>query len=132
MRRGHPLATAGEGLALDAYCDALHARVDFAGRPHGFVDEALQRLGRRRRVMLTVESFATAVEVVAAGELLTVLPLTFLQASGRAGELVFRELPFAMPPIDVSLLWHRRFDHDAGHRWLRELLRESARGVAVR
>jgi DNA-binding transcriptional LysR family regulator len=130
MRRGHPLADAATPLTLDRYGDALHARVDFAGRPHGFVDEALRRLHRQRRVVLTVESFATALEVAAGSDLVTVLPLTFVQSSPRAPALVHRDLPFDLPAIEVSMLWHRRHDHDAGQRWLRELLREAAR-VAI-
>ena len=58
MRRGHPLAARPE-LSLDDYCAARHVRVSFAGRPRGFVDEALARVGRERRVMLTVNQFAT-------------------------------------------------------------------------
>jgi DNA-binding transcriptional LysR family regulator len=131
MRRGHPLAAPGEPLTLDGYCAAAHARVNFAGRPHGFVDEALRRLDRQRRVTLTVESFATALEVVAGSELVSVLPLSFLRSSARAAELVFKDMPMALPPIEVGMLWHRRFDHDAGQRWLRELLREAARAVAA-
>ena len=50
MRRGHPLAAHG-ALTLDSYCAADHLRVSFAGRPRGFVDEALARLGRTRRVL---------------------------------------------------------------------------------
>ena len=130
MRRGHALAAAGEPLTLDAYCAAAHARVNFAGRPHGFVDAALRRLNRQRRVTLTVESFATALEVVAGSELVSVLPLSFLRSSARATELVFKDLPMDLPPIEVGMLWHRRFDHDAGQRWLRELLREAASAVA--
>jgi DNA-binding transcriptional LysR family regulator len=129
MRHDHPLAEPGEPLTLDRYCAASHARVDFAGRPHGFVDEALHRLGRSRRIVLTLESFATALEVVAGSDLVTVLPLTFLQSSPRAGHLVFKDLPLDLPPIEVDMLWHRRFDHDAGQRWLRELLREAAQAV---
>jgi DNA-binding transcriptional LysR family regulator len=129
MRQGHPLAAPGEPLTLERYCAALHTRVNFAGRPHGFVDEALRRLNRQRRVMLTVESFATAIEVVAGSDLVTVLPLTFLKSSPRAGELVFMDLPLELPPIEVGMVWHRRFDHDAGQRWLRGLLREAAQAV---
>ena len=44
MRRGHALAARPE-LSLDDYCAARHVRVSFAGRPRGFVDEALARAG---------------------------------------------------------------------------------------
>jgi DNA-binding transcriptional LysR family regulator len=48
MRQGHALAQPG-ALTLDAYCAADHLRVTFAGRPRGFVDEALAALGHQRR-----------------------------------------------------------------------------------
>lgn len=63
MRRGHALARRRQ-LTLHAYCAARHLRVSFAGRPRGYIDEALMRLGRRRQVVLTVEQFSTAVRVV--------------------------------------------------------------------
>ena len=40
MRPDHPLA--GVNLDLERYCAAEHLLVSFSGRPHGFVDEALE------------------------------------------------------------------------------------------
>ena len=80
MRRDHALAADG-ALTLDAYCAADHLRVSFAGRPRGFVDEALSRLGRERRVMITVNQFSTAGCVVHQSDLLTVLPRSFVPAT---------------------------------------------------
>ena len=70
MRRDHPLAQSP--LTLDAYCASRHLLVSFSGRPFGFVDEALASLGRERRIVLTVNQFATAGRVVAQSNLLTV------------------------------------------------------------
>jgi hypothetical protein len=39
--------------------------VSFSGRPFGFMDEALASLGKKRRVVLTVNQFFTAGRVVA-------------------------------------------------------------------
>lgn len=129
MRRDHPLA--GDGaLTLDAYCAADHLRVNFAGRPRGFVDEALAQRGRRRRVMLTVSQFSTAGAVVRRSDLLAVLPRSFVPATGFETELVVRELPFALPDIDVGLLWHRRHEQDTAQRWLRDTLARAATAVA--
>ena len=125
MRRDHPLAAQGT-LTLDAFCAAKHLRVSFAGRPRGFVDDALQRLGRERQVMITVNQFHSAGCVVRQSDLLTVLPRSFVPATGFASELACRTLPFEMPGIDVALLWHRRHEHDAAQRWLRELVRSTA------
>jgi DNA-binding transcriptional LysR family regulator len=125
MRHGHPLA-GRPGLALDDYCAAAHARVSFAGRAHGFVDEALARLGRARRVALTVNHFSTAAQVLRTADLLAVFPRSYLPFSGAADELVARGLPFDMPTIDVSLLWHRRHERDPAQRWLRQTVADAA------
>ena len=129
MRRDHPLAADG-ALTLDTYCAADHLRVNFAGRPRGFVDEALAQQGRRRRVMLTVTQFATAGSVVHQSDLLTVLPRSFVPATGFAPELALRPLPFELPAIEVGLLWHRRHEQDTAQRWLRETLATAAAAVA--
>jgi len=129
MRRDHPLAAEG-ALTLDAYCASDHLRVSFAGRPRGFVDEALARLGRKRRVMITVNQFFNAGSVVRSSDLLTVLPRSFVPATGFETELAVRELPFALPGIDVSMLWHRRHEQDTAQRWLRDTLTRTAAQIA--
>jgi len=120
MRRDHPLAA--RDLTLDDFVAAHHLLVSFSGRPHGFVDQALATLGRQRRIVLTVNQFATAGSVVAKSDLLTVLPRTFLPATGVAHRLVDKPLPLPLAPITVEMLWHLRKDDDPAHRWLRERL----------
>ena len=122
MRRDHPLAAAP--LTLDAYCAAHHLLVSFSGRPFGAVDQALAALGLSRRIVLTVNQFFTAGRVVARSDLVTVLPASFLEATGYRAELETRELPFALPTVRVGMLWHLRHDADPAHRWLREQLRQ--------
>jgi DNA-binding transcriptional LysR family regulator len=129
MRQDHPLAAPG-ALTLAAYCAAQHLRVSFAGRPHGYVDEALARQGLSRRVAITINHFVAAGAALCQSDLITVLPRSFVPATGLAEALAVRPLPLAMPTIEVGLLWHRRHQHDAGHRWLRQTLNEAARALA--
>ena len=129
MRRDHPLAAVP--LTIDAYCAAEHVRVSFAGRARGFVDEGLARIGRTRRVVLTVNQFATAARVVHESDLLTVLPRSFVPATGLADGLAVRPSPVPLPRIEVGMLWHRRHDRDAAQRWLRETVSEVARGLGI-
>ena len=124
MRRGHPLAE--RALTLDDYCAAQHLLVSFSGRPQGLMDQALAALGRRRRIVLTVNQFFTAGRVVMQSDLLTVLPARFVSATGYADELVTRELPFQMDAISVQMLWPVRLDSDAAQRWLREHVQRAA------
>ena len=131
MRRDHPLTLPG-ALTLDAFCSARHLRVSFAGRPRGFVDEALARRGRQRNVMITVNQFHSAGCVVRQSDLLTVLPRSFVAATGFEDELACRAVPLEMPGIDVALVWHRRHEHDAGQRWLRKTLTDTTVTLARR
>lgn len=94
--------------------------VSFSGRAFGFIDESLVSLKRTRRVVLTVNQFFTAGRVVVHSDLLTVLPRHFVHVTGYADQLVIRELPFAVPPIQVDALWHQRLDAAAPHAWLRQ------------
>jgi DNA-binding transcriptional LysR family regulator len=117
MRRGHPLAEVP--LTLDAFCSAHHLLVSFSGRPQGLVDRALATLGRKRRVVLTVNQFFTAGRVVTQTDVLTVLPLSFVPATGYQDQLITRELPFDLGGVQVEMVWHLRRDGDPAHRWLR-------------
>nr|WP_315489462.1 LysR family transcriptional regulator [uncultured Rhodoferax sp.] len=117
MRKGHPLAR--EPLTLQRFCAARHMLVSFSGRPYGFIDEALAALDQRRQVVLTVNQFFTAGKVVAQSDVLTVLPRHFVGVTGFEQDLVLRELPFPVPPIQVDALWHLRKDGDRAHAWLR-------------
>ena len=130
MRRDHPLADE-PALSLDDYCAAEHVRVSFAGRPRGFVDEGLAALGRERRVVLTVNQFATAARVVHESDLLSVLPRSFVPASGFGPGLTLRAAPIALPRIEVGMLWHRRHERDPGQRWLRDTVAEVVRGLGI-
>jgi DNA-binding transcriptional LysR family regulator len=124
MRSGHPLARGP--LTLKRYCAAPHLLVSFSGRPFGFIDEALAALGQERRIVLTVNQFFTAGQVVAHSDLLTVLPRHFVRVTGMSDELVLRELPFDAPAVHVDALWHRRAEQRSAHAWLRLAVTASA------
>lgn len=120
MRTDHPLAD--QPLTVDAYCNANHLLVSFSGRARGLVDDALLSLGRERRILLTVNQFFTAGKVVAASDLLMVLPRHLIAATGMSEALVAKELPFALPDVHIDMLWHERDARSPGHRWLRDQL----------
>jgi len=127
MRADHPLAQGR--LTLETYCAARHVLVSFSGRPFGFVDEALASLGRRRRVVLTVNEFFTAARVVSQSDLLTILPHHFIGSTGIADQLAWRRLPLEMPVVHVDMFWHRRNENRPDHAWLRHELALAAHEV---
>lgn len=127
MRIDHPLAKGP--LTLNRYCAARHLMVSFSGRPYGFVDEALAAIGRKRRIVLTVNQFFAASKVASQSNLLTVLPRHFVDSTGLAHELSLRPLPFAAPTIHIDALWHHRLHRASAHQWLRATLCGVAKNV---
>jgi DNA-binding transcriptional LysR family regulator len=117
MRKDHPLAR-GE-LTLDAYCKADHLLVSFSGRARGLADESLAQIDRTRRIRLTVNQFFTAGRIVTNSDLITVLPRHLIAATGMTDSVITKELPFAMPPVHVDMLWHERDGRNPAHKWLR-------------
>lgn len=124
MRREHPLL--GNPLTLDDYCAARHVLVSLSGKPFGFVDEALAGVKRQRRIVLTVNQFFSAVQVVSHSDLLTVLPHHFLSSIGIANRLATVALPFAIDQVHVEMVWHRLRDDQAGQGWLRNAVQDAA------
>jgi DNA-binding transcriptional LysR family regulator len=49
------------------------------------------------------------------------LPIRFLERFG--GQLDTFKVPLQLPEFGISMAWHPRSEHDAGHRWLREQLK---------
>ena len=123
MRKEHALST--KTLTLDNYCSANHLLVSFSGRARGLVDDALLTLNRERRILLTVNQFFTAGKVVAASDLLMVLPRHLIEATGMTNALVAKELPFPMPEVQVDMLWHERDERSPSQQWLIKQLRNS-------
>ena len=126
MRKGHPLSE--HMLTLEQYCDARHMLVSFSGQPFGFLDEALASIGRKRRVVLTVNQYFTAARVVASTDLLTVLPRHFVPATGIEDQLAFQPLPLRVESVHVDALWRSRAGHipQAAFQWLLLALERAA------
>ncbi|MES1254013.1 MAG: LysR substrate-binding domain-containing protein, partial [Acidobacteriota bacterium] len=87
-------------------------------------EEALAALGLERNVVTTVSGFATAIALARGSDLVATVPEQHTAAL-RAGTHTFA-LPFKLPSIMVSMLWHPRMHADPVHAWLRECVRKTA------
>lgn len=120
VRQGHPLLD-GE-MTADRYVVADHVQVSLGTRDRGPVDDVLATLGLERRIKAFVGGFSGAVAMARESDLVATLPDRDTLAL-RAGTVVF-PLPFEMPEITISLMWHPRMEADPAHRWLRGIVRE--------
>ena len=121
VRKGHALARGR--VTPKRYAATEHALVSRGGRDRGAADDALSRLGLAREIVAIVGGFSSAVALARSSDLVATVPERHTTRL-RVGMHTF-ELPFEMPAITVSMLWHPRLDADAAHRWLRACVRET-------
>jgi DNA-binding transcriptional LysR family regulator len=126
--KAHPAIT-GQ-LTMEQFLGSPH--VAFAASPtsysfvDGLVDAALDKLGARREIAVTVPSFLVSPAVVAKSDLLAVVPDRVAQASIELADLQVLPLPFDIGALDLAMYWHSRRHTDPAHQWLRAALRQSA------
>jgi DNA-binding transcriptional LysR family regulator len=129
FRADHPLAKGP--LTVERYASAEHVTVSRRGRLHDRVDEVLQESGLRRRVVAASPTGAAALQFVRRTDLVVTVPALVSASAVDAYGLVSRTLPVAMATIPLYLAWHRRYDNDPAHTWLRRLTLAALRGVSV-
>jgi DNA-binding transcriptional LysR family regulator len=115
MRAGHPFAS---DPTLDRFCEMRHLLVSLGGDPYGFVDEALAKKGRSRRIALTVSNFMMALAVVAETDLISALPRRLVLMHGRRFGLVSVEAPLQLPHSQIGAIAPKAAMMDAGVAWL--------------
>lgn len=119
VRADHP----ARALTRKAFLEAPHAVVSYRGG-HRIVEEALERAGVAPRIVLRVPHFTVVPMVLERTDLILTLPARVARVYERRGEFRSLPLPLAIPPAEVAIHWHERFDADPGNRWLREQLVE--------
>jgi DNA-binding transcriptional LysR family regulator len=115
MRAGHPIAS----LTKKKFLEASHALVTYRGG-HRVIEEALERAGVARHIALRVPHFTVVPMVLERTDLILTLPARVAAVFERRGSLRSLPLPIAIPPAEVAVHWHERFEGDPGNRWLRE------------
>ncbi|HEX5458490.1 MAG TPA: LysR family transcriptional regulator [Steroidobacteraceae bacterium] len=88
----------------------------------GITDVVLERLGIRRKVVLSVPHFLFVPEVVARTDLVAMLPKRLV---GDRRGLRVAAPPLAIPGYEMGMVWHERSHLDPAHAWLREEVRRS-------
>ena len=102
-----------------------------AGAP-GVIDEHLAARGLARRIALRCAHFGLAPQMVADSQLVLTTGRQFCQRYlGRLPVRIVR-CPAAFPAMAYYQLWHDRAHVAPAQRWLREQVREVARGLAGR
>jgi DNA-binding transcriptional LysR family regulator len=113
-------------LSPDLVAEIPHVAITSSGDDTSFIDEALEQRGLVRKIATRVP-FLSLVLILVDSKLLAVVPRRVALDLTRICPLIVKELPFPSPRIALSMIWQRRVDNHAAHRWLRNMIKTSAR-----
>lgn len=120
MNSKHTLAN--EQLTIENYLNADHLLVSLSGDATGIVDERLAELNEARRVSMTVNSFASALNLLHDSQLICTMPYSIVAEYHAIQTLAVKPLPIEIAPVGISMAWHCRDDFSPSLRWLRSIM----------
>lgn len=118
----------GPSLSIEDFVNLPH--VACADVDSDWIDAALAKRGLKRRVIISVQYSQAVIPAILDTDLIAVLPGPTVQVSGQGHRLTVCPDPIGVPQYTIQVVWHRRHDDDAGHRWLREQIVARAREQA--
>lgn len=120
FRRGHPLARTG--VSARQFRVAEHVAIVSEGTGHGVVDEVIEQAGIRRRLRLTVPHFMAVGPVLAATDMIAVVPRRFADCACEPFGLATAPCPVKIPESVINVFWHARSHREPANQWLRQVV----------
>lgn len=131
LRPDHPALTRKRGvrpfLTLDSYMAADQVAVSPRGATSNPVERAILKMHLNCRIMLNVPHATSLYNIIPGTDLIATVPDRCVEFLCRDKRLTWAELPIRIEPNMVYQWWHKRHDHDAGHRWLRDFMSDAIR-----
>lgn len=115
----HPRLKGESMLDWSAYQAEDHVAVTSGSETH--LREALDRLGVRRRIVLTVGGFLSTPSLLGGTSHLATVPRRLAEDPGLSGGVIALSLP-PLPAYPLQSYWHPRSNTEPGHQWLRDRL----------
>ncbi|MEM1141582.1 MAG: LysR family transcriptional regulator [Pseudomonadota bacterium] len=140
LSANHPLL---KDFTLDNYLRADHVWVSKTGmgvgvgvnpddvQRLGWVDLALNRLGKKRKIRVFTRHYQAAMTLAEQNDLVVTLPTRAARLQVGNPRLVRRDPPLDIPPLELKMAWSPLLQHNPGNRWLRRLIVDKARSIAV-
>jgi DNA-binding transcriptional LysR family regulator len=120
FRKDHPLAKGK--VDLERFVAAPHLIVDAAQSPYDRINGLLEKAGVTAGTRFRVPHFTAVPYIVSTSELVVTVPQKLAESAASPFGLKWIEPPLALPTLQTSVFWHRRFNHDPGIQWLRGLI----------
>lgn len=123
VRRGHPKVAAeveSGQVSLDTLCGLDHILFSPEGRLEAMGDAALAKLGRKRRVVMTMPVMYGVCSTVAETDYVALVPRQLALKLRQKLDIDVLKPPMPMMLPLIGMVWHRRRTNAPAHRWLRD------------
>ena len=124
VRREHARRDKRQAVDLETYVKTPHILMTLAGDDRGSVDEALAKLGRRRRVAVTVPNTYLIPRLVAETGMISHLPRRIAAEVLLGSDLVMLSPPVALPEWHIDMYWGAASASEPTASWIRSQLSE--------
>lgn len=129
-RQRHP--TIKGRLTLEKFAASEHVGIFYRDHGPGLVDSSLETLEFHRRLNGISRHFLSVPFIVAASDLIAVVPKRIATTFRKFLPLRVFELPFSLPKFPVKLVWLERNQNDSAQIWLRQKILQATRDVSVK
>ena len=126
-RMGHP--TLGARPTLRSWTAVPHVVVSQRPGSASGIDRALASRGLARTIGVRVSHFSVVPRIVAATDFTAALSRRIAEPAARSLRLVTFAPPLRLATSRVGQVWHERLEADAGHQWLRALIKAAAKEI---
>ena len=120
LRDGHPALSQKWDLA--AFLDYRHIQVTFGGMESWLLDDALSLQGLSRDLVVNMTDFHSAMSLCEQSDLVLCAPARHAEKMAQHFNLKIKQVPIELEPGSYVLLWHKHFEQDLSHKWLREMI----------
>jgi LysR family transcriptional regulator, mexEF-oprN operon transcriptional activator len=120
-RKGNPaFSSRAKALSMKDFLACPHVVVRPSVHQPSQVDMALAKSGKKRRGVVEVAHVLLVPYLIQDTDMIACFPERLARHFCPLLGIEMREPPFVLHAYQGSLIWHRRFDQDSGHAWLRE------------
>ncbi len=122
-RAGNPSLTEvpnGAEMQMDLFCALGHVLFSPEGKLSAMGDAALARVGRERRVAMTLPVFSGVCRAVSESDLIALVPMQLAHHVAQGFGLKVFAPPFPITPALIIAIWHKRSDQNPMARWMRQ------------
>lgn len=125
---GHPAIR--DRLSLAQYGEAAHVVLGSGPAPvstiENTIDQKLRAKRMSRRIGMRVPDLMLSGPIVAATDMIATVPDRLAHYFATSLAIRMHRLPIALDDPTILMIWSERTHRDPAHRWIRQLVRESA------